>query len=107
MAELWEVAYPAGNTLRITNDLNYYAGTSITGDDVTLATTQLSFSSSLSVVLPERRPFRAASNHVRCGPRRWPRGHRLDGQSYFLHLLHLGHRVSPAFLPKVATCGMW
>ncbi len=48
-AQLWEVAYPAGNTLRITNDLNYYAGTSITGDDVTLATTQLSFSSSLSV----------------------------------------------------------
>jgi Tol biopolymer transport system component len=48
-AQLWEVAYPAGNTLRITNDLNYYAGTSITGDDVTLATTQLSFSSRLSV----------------------------------------------------------
>jgi len=48
-AQLWEVTYPAGNTLRITNDLNYYAGTSITGDDVTLATTQLSFTSSLSV----------------------------------------------------------
>jgi len=48
-AQLWEVAYPAGNTLRITNDLNFYAGTSITGDDVTLATTQLSISSSLSI----------------------------------------------------------
>ncbi len=48
-AQLWEVAYPAGNTLRITNDLNYYAGASITGDDVTLATNQLSFSSSLSI----------------------------------------------------------
>jgi serine/threonine protein kinase/Tol biopolymer transport system component len=49
-AQLWEVAYPAGNALRITNDLNYYAGTSVSGDDVTLATTQLSFASSLSVV---------------------------------------------------------
>ena len=48
-AQLWEVAYPAGNTLRITNDLNYYAGTSVSGDDVTLATIQLSFASSLSV----------------------------------------------------------
>jgi serine/threonine protein kinase len=48
-AQLWEVAFPAGNTLRITNDLNYYAGTSVSGDDVTLATTQLSFASSLSI----------------------------------------------------------
>jgi Tol biopolymer transport system component len=48
-AQLWEVAYPAGNTLRITNDLNYYAGASITGDDITLATSQVSFTSSLSV----------------------------------------------------------
>ena len=48
-AQLWEVTYPAGNTLRITNDLNYYSGTSITADDVTLATTQLSFTSSLSI----------------------------------------------------------
>jgi serine/threonine protein kinase/Tol biopolymer transport system component len=48
-AQLWEVTFPAGNTLRITNDLNYYSGTSITGDDITLATTQLSFASSLSV----------------------------------------------------------
>jgi Tol biopolymer transport system component len=48
-AQLWEVAYPVGNTLRITNDLNYYEGTSVSGDDVTLATTQLSFASSLSV----------------------------------------------------------
>jgi eukaryotic-like serine/threonine-protein kinase len=48
-AQLWEVTYPAGNTLRITNDLNFYSGTSVTGDDVTLATTQRSFTSSLSV----------------------------------------------------------
>ena len=48
-AQLWEVAYPAGNTLRITNDLNYYSGTSLSGDDVTLATIQLSFASSLAV----------------------------------------------------------
>ena len=48
-AQLWEVAYPAGNTLRITNDLNYYGGTSVSGDDVTLATTQLSFGSDLAI----------------------------------------------------------
>ena len=48
-AQLWEVAYPGGNTLRITNDLNYYAGTSVSGDDVTLATTQLSFAASLAI----------------------------------------------------------
>jgi Tol biopolymer transport system component len=48
-AQLWEVSYPAGNTLRITNDLNYYEGASVSGDDVTLSTTQVSFASSLSV----------------------------------------------------------
>jgi len=47
-AQIWEVAYPSGNLLRITNDLNYYAGTSVSGDDTTLATTQLSFASVLS-----------------------------------------------------------
>jgi Tol biopolymer transport system component len=47
--QIWEVTYPAGNMLRITNDLNYYAGTSITSDGTTFATTQLSFASSLSV----------------------------------------------------------
>jgi serine/threonine protein kinase len=49
-AQLWEVSYPVGNTLRITNDLNYYSGTSITADSVTLATTQVSFASRLSIV---------------------------------------------------------
>jgi eukaryotic-like serine/threonine-protein kinase len=48
-AQLWEVTYPDGNTLRITNDLNYYAGTSISGDDVTLSTIQFSFASSLAI----------------------------------------------------------
>jgi len=48
-AQLWEVVYPTGNTLRITNDLNYYAGTSVSGDDITLATTQLSFAAALAI----------------------------------------------------------
>jgi len=47
-AQIWEVAYPSGKLLRITNDLNYYAGTSVSGDDTTLATTELSFASVLS-----------------------------------------------------------
>ena len=48
-AQVWEVAYPAGNRLRITNDLNYYGGTSVSGDDVTMATTQISFGSNLAI----------------------------------------------------------
>jgi Tol biopolymer transport system component len=48
-AQVREVAFPAGNMLRITNDLNYYSGTSVSGDDITLATTQLSFAANLAV----------------------------------------------------------
>jgi eukaryotic-like serine/threonine-protein kinase len=48
-AQLWEVTYPAGNIDRITNDLNYYAGTSLASDGTTLATMQVSFASSLAV----------------------------------------------------------
>ena len=55
--QIWEVTYPAGNMERITNDLNYYAGTEVTSDDTTLATTQLSFASSLSVAGGSAGPF--------------------------------------------------
>jgi serine/threonine protein kinase len=48
-AQLWKVNYPGGQPERITNDLNYYAGTSITSDGSSLATLQVSFASSLWV----------------------------------------------------------
>ncbi len=38
--QLWLVSYPGGETRRITNDLNQYAGISITADSKTLATTR-------------------------------------------------------------------
>jgi len=38
--QVWLVSYPGGEARRITNDLNQYAGISITADSGTLATTQ-------------------------------------------------------------------
>ncbi|MGA8232940.1 MAG: protein kinase [Candidatus Acidiferrales bacterium] len=46
-AQLWELSYPDGEVRRVTNDLNYYVGASITSDGTTLATVQLTFSGSL------------------------------------------------------------
>jgi Tol biopolymer transport system component len=46
-SQIWELTYPDGEARRITNDLNYYAGASITGDGATLATVQWSAVSSL------------------------------------------------------------
>lgn len=46
-AQIWDLSYPSGNVRRITNDLNYYTGASITGDGTTLATVQLTFAASL------------------------------------------------------------
>jgi serine/threonine protein kinase/Tol biopolymer transport system component len=46
-AQLWELSYPDAEVRRVTNDLNYYLGASITSDGSTLATVQLTFSGSL------------------------------------------------------------
>jgi serine/threonine protein kinase len=46
-SQIWELTYPDGEARRITNDLNYYSGASITGDGSTLATVQWSAVSSL------------------------------------------------------------
>ncbi|MGC1910586.1 MAG: protein kinase [Candidatus Acidiferrales bacterium] len=46
-AQLWEVGYPDGEARRITNDLNYYAGSTITADGSTLATVQVNFAGTL------------------------------------------------------------
>ncbi|HTV58288.1 MAG TPA: protein kinase [Verrucomicrobiae bacterium] len=46
-AQIWDLNYPDGSARRITNDLNYYTGATITGDGSTLATVQLTFAGSL------------------------------------------------------------
>jgi eukaryotic-like serine/threonine-protein kinase len=40
-AQLWEVSYPSGDARRITNDLNFYMGATITSDASALATVQV------------------------------------------------------------------
>ena len=46
-SQIWELTYPEGEARRITNDLNYYSGASVTGDGQTLATVAWSITSSL------------------------------------------------------------
>jgi eukaryotic-like serine/threonine-protein kinase len=46
-SQLWELSYPGGEARRITNDLNFYTGASITADGATLATVQLTFTGNL------------------------------------------------------------
>jgi eukaryotic-like serine/threonine-protein kinase len=48
-SQIWELTYPDGEARRITNDLNYYSGASVTSDGDTLATVQWSIASSLWV----------------------------------------------------------
>jgi eukaryotic-like serine/threonine-protein kinase len=40
-AQIWNLSYPDGDARRITNDLNFYMGATITADGSTLATVQL------------------------------------------------------------------
>ncbi|MGH9735800.1 MAG: protein kinase domain-containing protein [Candidatus Acidiferrales bacterium] len=40
-AQLWDVSYPSGDARRITNDLNFYIGATMTSDASTLATVQV------------------------------------------------------------------
>jgi eukaryotic-like serine/threonine-protein kinase len=49
LPQLWYVAYPSGETRRITNDLNRYFGVSLTGDSSALVTVQGEVSSSIWV----------------------------------------------------------
>ncbi|HEY0703698.1 MAG TPA: protein kinase [Candidatus Acidoferrales bacterium] len=45
--QIWSLTYPAGEKRRITNDLNFYQGISITADGSTLATVQVTWTGSL------------------------------------------------------------
>src|SRR5271169_6640450 len=46
-AQLYSLSYPAAEVRRITNDLNFYSGTSITSDGSALATAQVSLTGNL------------------------------------------------------------
>jgi serine/threonine protein kinase/Tol biopolymer transport system component len=46
-AQIWQLTYPDGEARRVTNDLNFYDGASITADGSALAAVQLSFAGTL------------------------------------------------------------
>jgi eukaryotic-like serine/threonine-protein kinase len=48
-SQIWQLTYPDGEARRVTNDLNYYDGASITADASALAAVQLSFAGTLWV----------------------------------------------------------
>jgi Tol biopolymer transport system component len=45
--QIWSLTFPGGEKRRITNDLNFYQGLSITSDGLTLATVQVTLTGSL------------------------------------------------------------
>jgi eukaryotic-like serine/threonine-protein kinase len=47
--QIWQVGYPDAEARRITNDLNFYNGTTITADGSALATVQVSLMANLSI----------------------------------------------------------
>jgi Tol biopolymer transport system component len=51
--QIWRVTYPAGERSRVTNDLNTYIGTSVSGDGRSLATVQTQTISSVYVIDPK------------------------------------------------------
>jgi serine/threonine protein kinase len=46
-AQIWEIAYPSGETRRITNDLNNYTSISLTADAKSLVTSEMEFHSAV------------------------------------------------------------
>jgi serine/threonine protein kinase len=47
--QIWQVSYPSAEARRVTNDLNFYIGSTITADGSTLATVQVSLVANLSI----------------------------------------------------------
>jgi eukaryotic-like serine/threonine-protein kinase len=60
-SQLWLMSYPAGQERRITNDLNYYVGSSITADGSGLVTIQASFNSNLWLMPGDMSKWASAS----------------------------------------------
>ena len=71
-SQIWEVTYPDGEPRRVTNDLNYYSGASVTSDGGTLATGVVDYFESVG----RRRRWRhlvfgPETDHFRHRPCRW------------------------------------
>jgi serine/threonine protein kinase len=49
-AQIWMVPYPDGEVLRLTNDLNFYMGASVTGDGSSAVTVEMQIAASLWIV---------------------------------------------------------
>ena len=49
-AQMWELSYPGGDMRRITNDLNFYTGATVTADGSTLGTVQLTIAAAISTM---------------------------------------------------------
>jgi len=49
-AQFWQLSYPDGEVRRITNDLNFYTGATVTSDGSTLATVQLTLNGAIWVM---------------------------------------------------------
>jgi eukaryotic-like serine/threonine-protein kinase len=59
-SQLWEMSFPDGEARRITNDLNFYLGTSLTADGSSVATVQLTVAGNLWIAnLGGAAPFSA------------------------------------------------
>jgi hypothetical protein len=63
-SQLWQLSYPGGEELKITNDLNDYRGSSLTADSGALLTLQESLSLSLWIA-PKGETSRATQITVR------------------------------------------
>jgi eukaryotic-like serine/threonine-protein kinase len=48
-AQIWQVSYPGADVRRITNDLNFYTGATVTNDGTSLATVQVSIAGTIWV----------------------------------------------------------
>lgn len=66
-AQIWELTYPAGVERRVTNDLNFYAGASITSDGETLATVQVTLTGGLWTAALGSNPAFSAPHQVTSG----------------------------------------
>ncbi|MCX6138534.1 MAG: protein kinase [Ignavibacteriales bacterium] len=49
-AQIWRIAYPSGETRRITNDINNYTSLSLTADSKSLVTTETEYNSSVCLL---------------------------------------------------------
>lgn len=60
-SQIWEIGYPGGAVRKISNDLNFYSGASITADGSKLVTIQVSFRSMLWLMPGDIPQMRRAS----------------------------------------------